>query len=195
MGVFGETGKGVAEAAGVLKSVDFIVGTFSKSLGSIGGFCVSDHPEFDLMRVTSRPYMFTASLAPSNAVTALTALKEIEAKPELRATLWRNAHNLHAGIAAAGLSLGAAPSPVIAVKMPNIETAAYTWNLMLDQGVYVNLAIPPGTPNSLSLLRVSVSAAHSDEQIEYIIKAFENVARELGVHPDQQRAMKVSAAD
>jgi len=195
LGVFGDTGKGVAEDAGVLKGVDFIVGTFSKSLGSIGGFCVSDHPEFDMMRVFSRPYMFTASLAPSNAATALAALQEIDANPELRTTLWRNAHNLHDGIAAAGLSLGAAPSPVVAVKMPSIEVAAYAWNLMLDQGVYVNLAVPPGTPNSLSLLRVSVSAAHSDEQIETIVKAFEVVAHELGVHPDQQRGLKVSAGD
>jgi 8-amino-7-oxononanoate synthase len=195
LGVFGDTGKGVAEDAGVLKGVDFIVGTFSKSLGSIGGFCVSDHPEFDMMRVSSRPYMFTASLAPSNAATALAALQEIDANPELRTTLWRNARKLHEGIAAVGLSLGAAPSPVVAVKMPSIEVAAYAWNLMLDQGVYVNLAIPPGTPNSLSLLRVSVSAAHSDEQIDFIIKAFDQVARELGVHPDQQRGLKVSAGD
>jgi len=195
LGVFGDTGKGVAEEAGVLKGVDFIVGTFSKSLGSIGGFCVSDHPEFDLLRVTSRPYMFTASLAPSNAATALAALHAIDANPGLRTTLWRNARNLHASLAAAGLSLGAAPSPVIAVKMPSIEVAAHAWNLMLDQGVYVNFAVPPGTPNSLSLLRVSVSAAHSEEQIAFIVKAFETVARELGVHPDQQRGLKVSAAD
>ena len=91
-GVLGEHGRGLAEEAGVEDAVDFIVGTFSKSLGGVGGFCVSDHPELDILRYASRPYMFTASPSPSIVASARAALGLLQARPELRKRLWENAH-------------------------------------------------------------------------------------------------------
>jgi len=194
VGVYGDTGRGVAEAAHASADVDFIVGTFSKSLGSIGGFCVSSHPKFDLLRLASRPYMFTASLSPANVASVRTALQQIRIRPELRRNLWQNAAALHNGLSDLGFSLGAGVSPIIAVQMPSREAAVDFWNRLFRKGVYVNLALPPGTPNSSSLLRCSVLAAHRPDQIEQIRRAFEEVGIETGVIDKSQPARLAQAA-
>ncbi len=179
VGVFGEKGRGVSEHAGVLDDVDFIVGTFSKSLGSIGGFCTSDHPKFPFLRFASRPYMFTASLSPANVASVTTALRRLRGDPSLMQSLWRNAHALYDRLSDLGLTLAAPPSPIIAVKIDSQEQAVMYWNKLIESGVYVNLAIPPGTPNSSSLLRCSASAAHTPEQIDRIADAFAEVAEQM----------------
>jgi len=186
VGVFGEHGRGVAEHAGVLEDVDFIVGTFSKSLGSIGGFCASDHPKFPYLRLASRPYMFTASLSPANVASVTTALRRIKSDPSLRETLWRNAHALYDRLDDLGLSLAAPTSPIIAVKIESQDEAVVYWNKLIEAGVYVNLAIPPGTPNSTSLLRCSASAAHTPEQIDRIAEAFAMVAEDMRSHEEAE---------
>lgn len=180
LGVFGENGRGVAEEMGIEDDVDFVVGTFSKSLGAIGGFCVSRHPKFELLRIASRAYMYTASPAPSNVAAVRAALPLLAAGTELRARLWRNARKLYDGLSALGFTLCADMGPIIAVNAGTREQAVELWNRLLEAGVYVNLAIPPGTPVGLSLLRCSVSAAHSEEQIEQICKAFARAAAEAG---------------
>lgn len=179
VGVFGPSGRGVAEQAGVLDEVDFIVGTFSKSLGSMGGFAASNHPGFEMLRLSSRPYMFTASLSPANLAAASACLHELRSRPELRSNLWRNARALHDGLSSLGLQLTAPPSSIVAVRVPTVELAVAFWNRLFDAGVYVNLAIPPGTPNSTSLLRCSVSAAQTPEQITRICDTFGQVAKDM----------------
>lgn len=181
LGVLGENGRGLAEAAGVEADVDFIVGTFSKSLGSVGGFCVSDHPDFEVLRIACRPYMFTASLPPSVIATTVQALRRIEEAPELRATLRSNARALYDGLAAAGFVLGPEPNPIVAVKLPSSETAVAFWNALLQNGVYLNLALPPATPDHCALLRASVSAAHSAEQIAHVVRVFSKIGHEMGL--------------
>jgi 8-amino-7-oxononanoate synthase len=109
LGVVGDHGRGLAEEAGVEERVDFIVGTFSKSLGTIGGFCVSNHPELELVRYASRPYIFTASPSPSIIASTRTALKILRTRPELRTRLWNNAHRLYQGLAGMGFLLGPEP--------------------------------------------------------------------------------------
>ena len=171
-GVFGEKGLGVAEAQDQMDGVDIIVGTFSKSLAGIGGFAVSNHPDFDYLRLAARAYMFTASTSAAGIEATRAALKLIQARPELRDRIWSNAERLHSGLSEAGFKLFAEPSPVIAVDMGTPERAAQFWNGLLAAGVYVNLAIPPGTPNSACLLRCSVSAAHSEEELDTVRDAF-----------------------
>ena len=171
-GVFGEGGRGIAEEQGVLDKVDFYSGTFSKSLASVGGFCASNHKEFELLRKAMRPYMFTASAAPANICAAQAALEAIKTRPELRHNIKVRAAQLHAGLAAMGFDLCAPASPVIAARRPNEAQAAMEWNWLLSEGVYVNLAVPPGTPQSSSLLRISVSAAHSEEDVDAILAKF-----------------------
>jgi 8-amino-7-oxononanoate synthase len=172
VGVLGEHGRGLAEEAEVEDSVDFIVGTFSKSLGAIGGYCVSNHPELELIRYASRPYIFTASTSPSIIASTRAALEILRTRPELRQRLWDNAHNLYHGLQEMGFLLGPEVSPIVAVRMENKEQALGFWIGLQEQGVYVNLVLPPATPDGKPLLRCSVSAGHSPEQIERIREAF-----------------------
>ncbi|HEY5288868.1 MAG TPA: pyridoxal phosphate-dependent aminotransferase family protein [Caulobacteraceae bacterium] len=180
LGVLGEKGRGLAEAAGVEADVDFIVGTFSKSLGSVGGFCVSDSPDFDVMRIVCRPYMFTASLPPGVVASTLAALSRLQREPSLRTDLMRNARRLYDGLQAMGFQTGPEANPIIAVAMPDQETAVAFWKMLLESGLYLNLAIPPATPSDVCLLRTSVSAAHSSQQIDKALAIFADVGRRLG---------------
>ncbi len=191
LGVLGATGRGLAEAAGVEDDVDFIVGTFSKSLGGIGGYLVSDIADFDVLRVVSRPYMFTASLPPAVVASTLTALERMQAEPGLRSKLAANSQRLFDGLNAMGFTTGATASPIVAVAMADTAEALAFWNGLLAQGVYLNLALPPATPDSRPLLRSSVSAAHSFEQIDAVLDAFATVGRSMGlVAPAAQRASR-----
>jgi 8-amino-7-oxononanoate synthase len=172
LGVLGRTGRGLAEQAGVEDQVDFIAGTFSKSLGSIGGYCVSNLEQLDAIRFSIRSYLFTASPSPSTVASTRVALKHLQSRPELRERLWRNAHRLFDGLTALGFRTGPQASPVVAVILDDRASAMRYWQQLLDQGILVNLVVPPGSPSSYSLLRCSVSAAHTDEQIERILAAF-----------------------
>jgi 8-amino-7-oxononanoate synthase len=178
-GVLGPHGRGLAEELGVEDGVDFTVGTFSKSLGATGGFCVSDHAEFDLVRYAMRPYVFTASPSPSAVASATAALEAISTRTELRERLWRNAHRLHQRLSDDGFQLAADAGPIIAILMPDPERGVAFWTGLLARGVYVNLMLPPATPNGSCLLRCSVSAAHSGEQIERVADAFRALAPTL----------------
>ena len=181
MGVLGANGRGLAEAAGVESDIDFVVGTFSKSLGAIGGFCVSDHADFDIMRVVSRPYMFSASLPPSIVASVSAALKVIAARPELRTRLWANVNTLYDGLKRHGFRLGPTKGPVVAVHLPTAEAGIQIWSALLEAGVYVNLALPPATPNGTALLRCSVCAAHSRRQLETIVEILTGIGYRCGL--------------
>ena len=185
LGVVGECGRGVAEAAGALDAVDFIVGTFSKSLGTMGGFCTSRHPELELFPYSSRPYMFTASPSPATVECTRAALRALRSRPQLQERLWRNAKQLHQGLTQLGLQVGEAPSPVMAVRLADKAEALHAWRRLLQEGVYVNLMLPPAAPGGGSLLRMSVSAAHQSAEIEQIVAAMGKVVAKtaLGAEP------------
>jgi 8-amino-7-oxononanoate synthase len=172
LGVLGERGRGAAEAAAVEADIDFMVGTFSKSLGTMGGYCVSRHPELEAIRWSIRSYIFTASASPAVIAATRTALRLIREQPQLRVRLWDNAHQLYDGLQALGLTVGSEVSPVVAVTTESRAQALRWWVQLFDQGVYVNLVVPPASPTSASLLRCSVSAAYSGEQVQRIIEAF-----------------------
>lgn len=194
LGVLGERGRGLAEAAGIEADVDFIVGTFSKSLGAIGGFCASDLPDFELLRLASRAYMFTASLPPSITAGVSRAFELVEERPGLRADLARNASHLYDGLAAAGFALGPTPSPIVSIRLADPEVAAMAWNKLLERGIYVNLALPPATPERQSLLRTSVSAVHTSAQIDHAIQMITAVGTEMHVIPASGRRQYPAAA-
>ena len=178
LGVLGKTGRGLAEEAGVEDGVDFVVGTFSKSLGAIGGFCVSNHSELNLVRYASRPYVFTASSSPSVIASTRKALQILKTRSELRQRLWENAHMLYQRLQELNFSVGPDPSPIVAVRMEDKTLAFALWSGLLEHGVYVNLVLPPATPDGNCLLRSSVSAGHTPEQMEHICSAFSSM-REL----------------
>jgi 8-amino-7-oxononanoate synthase len=172
MGVLGEQGRGLCEETGVLGDIDYVVGTFSKSLGNTGGFCVGDSDEMEVLRYASRPYVFTASLPPATIAATRMALRKLAAANDLRQRIRENAARLHAGLAALGFRLGAPANAVVAVLAGEKVEALRFWHHLLKQGVYVNVMVPPATPGNESLLRCSVSAAHTPEQIDAICAAF-----------------------
>ncbi len=190
VGVLGAHGRGLAEAAGVEDEVDFVVGTFSKSLGSVGGFCVSSRPELELIRMAARAYIFTASPTPSVVASTRAALRLVSAHPELRKQLWRNAARLYEGLGKIGYQLGPQAGPVIAVFVDDREQAIAGWHQLLASGVYVNLVLPPATPTSASLLRCSLSAAHTDDQIDKILDAFAALPMAAGEQAGPQSRMQ-----
>jgi 7-keto-8-aminopelargonate synthetase-like enzyme len=183
MGFIGENGRGVAEDQGVLDDVDFVIGTFSKSVGTVGGFCVSNHPKFEIMRLVCRPYVFTASLPPSVVATAATSIRKLMHGADKRAHLWENSRTLHAGLKKLGFQLGTdePQSAIIAVIMPDLERGAMMWEALLKEGLYVNLARPPATPANMTLLRCSLCAEHSAEQVEQILSMFEAAGKATGI--------------
>lgn len=183
MGFIGPNGRGVAEDQGVLDQVDFVIGTFSKSVGTVGGFCVSNHPDFEIMRLVCRPYVFTASLPPSVVATAATSIRKLMDAGDKRAHLWENSKRLHAGLKALGFQIGTdtPQSAIIAVIMPDLERGAAMWEALLHEGLYVNLARPPATPANMTLLRCSLCAEHTSEQVEQIVGMFERAGKSAGI--------------
>jgi len=182
MGFFGPHGRGVYEAEGLEDQVDFIVGTFSKSVGTVGGFVVSNHPKFEVMRMVCRPYIFTASLPPSVVATSATSIRKLMTADAKREQLWANARALHGGLQALGYRLGTETpqSAIIAVILTDQAQAVMVWQAVLESGVYVNLARPPATPSGTFLLRLSVCAEHTAEQIATILDAFGKAGRAAG---------------
>jgi 8-amino-7-oxononanoate synthase len=181
LGVLGANGRGLAELAGVEADVDFVVGTFSKSLGGIGGFCASDAPDFNLLRLVSRAYMFTASLPPSVVAGVSQALEVLGREPGRREALMRNARQLYHGLEAAGFRLGPTVSPIISIRLTNPDIAVLMWNRLLARGLYVNLALPPATPSQQALLRTSISAAHSEAELDFALATIVEAGVEFGV--------------
>jgi 8-amino-7-oxononanoate synthase len=126
----------------------------------------------DMIPLAARPYIFTASSSPSVIASTREALKILIARPELRSKLWDNAHHLYEKLQELGFQLGPEPSPVVAVRVANIDQVIVAWKGLLESGVYVNMVTPPATPDGGCLLRCSVSAGHSPEQIHQIGNAF-----------------------
>jgi 8-amino-7-oxononanoate synthase len=183
MGFFGAHGRGVFEEAGVEDDVDFVIGTFSKSVGTVGGFIVSNHPKFEVMRLVCRPYVFTASLPPSVVATAATSIRKLMHAAGKRAHLWKNSKRLHQGLRQLGFQLATpeAESAIIAVILPDQQTTVTMWQALLEQGVYVNMARPPATPAGMYLLRCSLCADHSDDQVGQILDMFAAAGQATGV--------------
>ncbi len=183
MGFYGPNGRGVYEAQGLEGQVDFVVGTFSKSVGTVGGFCVSNHPKFEAIRLACRPYIFTASLPPSVVATAAASIRKLATAHDKRERLWANARALHGGLKAKGFRLGTdtPDSAIIAVILDDQVQAVAMWQALLEAGLYVNMARPPATPAGTFLLRCSLCAEHTPDQIARVLALFDEAGRALGV--------------
>lgn len=182
MGFFGQNGRGVYEDQGLEGQVDFVIGTFSKSVGTVGGFCVSSHPKFEAVRMACRPYIFTASLPPSVVATAATSIRKLRHAHNKRQHLWENARTLHGGLRAMGFKLGTETpqSAIIAIILEDQTQAVAMWQALLEAGLYVNMARPPATPAGTYLLRCSLCAEHSPEQIQVVLGMFQAAGRAVG---------------
>ncbi|MGE3706004.1 MAG: aminotransferase class I/II-fold pyridoxal phosphate-dependent enzyme [Vicinamibacterales bacterium] len=182
-GAYGARGLGRTEDEGALDRVDFIVGTFSKTLAGIGGYCVSNHDALRLLHFTSRPYVFTASASPANIAGVQAALEVMARGTGLRTRLWQNVRRARAGLLAAGFDIGPTESPIVPVKIGGAERTIHMWRTLLAHGLYVNIMLPPATPPDACLLRTSYSAAHTPDEVDRAVATFAEVGRALAVIP------------
>jgi 8-amino-7-oxononanoate synthase len=180
-GAYGARGLGLAESEGVLDAVDFVVGTFSKALGNVGGFCVSDQPELDSLRYLARSYIFTASGSPATIASVRAALRVIANDPSLRERLWANTRRLRARLEAGGCPVEPVESPIVSIPVGDELAAVTLWQRLLDAGVYVNVMLPPACPHGACLLRASCSAAYTAEQIDRAAHLIVGAVREAGI--------------
>lgn len=179
LGVLGETGQGLVEKTGLVKDVDFITGTFSKSLCGIGGFCVSNHPQLEQLRYVSHPYIFTASPSPATIASTRAALRLLRDGQWLRERLWQNANRLYSHLERTGFQLGPIPGPITAVVLDNPQQALALWNGLMARDIYVNLVLPPAAPEGKSLIRCSINAAHTTDQIDRVCEVFSELYQDL----------------
>ncbi len=181
VGVFGPRGEGTPAHFGVIDQVHLIVGTFSKSLASIGGFVAGDADVLHYLKHHSRPLMFSAALPPFSVATVLEALKVMQEEPERRERLWNNTRRFAAGLRGLGFELGPTESPIVPVILGDNEATFVFWRQLFDAGVFTNPVVPPAVPVGLSRLRTSLIATHTDQQIEHALEVFERVGRELAL--------------
>lgn len=181
IGVLGPTGAGTAEEYGLTDQVDLIVGTFSKSLASIGGYVAGDEYVIHYLKHNCRPLIFTAALPASNTAGVLAALDLLRTEPERRAALWENTKRLQAGLRSLGYHIGPTVTPIVPVLIGTLENTFIFWRKLFDAGVFTNPVVPPAVPASQCRLRTSVMATHTAEQIDFALEAFGRIGRELGV--------------
>lgn len=181
LGVLGERGAGTAEHFDLTDEVDLIMATFSKSLASVGGVVAGDVRVLDHLRHSARSLIFSASMPPASAAGVLAALEVLEAEPELRERLWSNSERLRDGLEATGLGVRASETPIVPVEVGGIERTARFWRALYDRGVFVHPVIPPAVPPNSCLIRVSVTAAHSEEHVERVLDAFRGAVEDVGI--------------
>jgi 8-amino-7-oxononanoate synthase len=183
IGVLGPTGAGTADHFGLTRETDLIVGTFSKSLASIGGYVAGDEYVIHYLKHHCRPLIFTAALPASNTAGVLAALHILRSEPERRAALWENTRRMQDGLRGLGYDIGATATPIIPVLMGPLERTLVIWRRLFDAGVFTNPVVPPAVPPSACRLRVSVMATHTADQIDSALEHFAAVGRRLGVIP------------
>src|SRR6478672_5469331 len=179
LGTYGRSGRGCAEDQGVLEHVDFVVGTFSKSLAGIGGVCVSSHAELRALHFLARAYVFTASGSPSNIASVMAAVKVVRRHPELRDQLWANVRRLRDGLRQLGYVIGETESPIVPILIGDESRTIALWQRLLADGLYVNLIVPPGCPGDECVLRASCSAAHTADQIARALAIFAHASLQM----------------
>jgi 8-amino-7-oxononanoate synthase len=180
IGVLGG-GRGTAAEFGVTADVDLIMGTFSKSFASLGGFIAGDDVIIDYIQHHARSLIFSASIPPANAAAAMAALEVMQEEPERVARLNEIGAFMRKSYRELGFNIGVSETPIIPVVIGEDTKALMFWKALLDNGVYTNVVLPPAVPQNLTLLRTSYMATHTDEQLEKVLTVFEKVGKELGV--------------
>ena len=181
VGVLGKTGRGTAEHFGLEKDVDIIMGTYSKSMASIGGFVAASEDVIHYIKHTSRPLIFSASPPPASVASVIAALDVIDQEPERRERLWHNTNKMMKAFKKMGYDTGTSETPIIPLLMGEMERAFMMWKILSDEGVFVNPVAPPATPPGRCLIRTSYMATHTDEQLDRVLVIMEQAGKKLGV--------------
>lgn len=181
IGVLGDNGRGVCEHFNLLHEVDLIMGTFSKSFASLGGFVIGDYEVITHIRHTARALIFSASMTPASVASALKSLEIIKNEPERRKRLWQVTERVRQGFKEMGLDTGSSTTPVIPVIIGEDEGCFAFWKALFENGVFANPVISPATPPGRALIRTSYMATHTDEDIAIVLDTFSRCARQFGL--------------
>jgi len=181
VGVLGSTGAGTAEHFGLEKEVDLIMGTFSKSFASIGGFIAGREEVIHYIKHVSRPLIFSAAPPPSSVATCLAALEIMKDEPERREQLWKNTHRMHRELKALGFDIGNTQTPIIPIYTGELMTTFKFWLMLTEEGLFTNPIIPPAVAPGQCLIRTSYTATHTDEHLDRVLDICERVGKKTGV--------------
>ncbi len=184
LGVLGPNGEGTVAHFGLNKEVDLVMGTFSKSLGSMGGFIAGPEYVIDFLKHTTRCMMFTASLAPAVVGGVLKALELMQAEPERREQLWKNVKKMHEGFRSLGFKIGSTQSPVIPILVGSEVNAFRFSQALFDAGIFTTPAVYPAVKFGQAIVRTSYMATHTDSELNYVLETFRRIAKELGIFED-----------
>lgn len=181
IGVLGVTGRGTAEHFGLENEVDMIMGTYSKSLASIGGFIAGQKDVINYIKHFGRSFIFSASPPPASVAAVSAAIDIIESEPERREQLWKNTNKMLKGFKELGFDIGVAETPIIPVIVGEDELAFKFVMMLQEEGVFANVAVSPAVPPGKALIRTSYMATHTDEHLDRVLEAFKKVGKALGV--------------
>ncbi|MGQ9618467.1 MAG: aminotransferase class I/II-fold pyridoxal phosphate-dependent enzyme [Candidatus Aminicenantia bacterium] len=180
LGVLGENGRGTAEHFNLLDEVDLIMGTFSKSFASLGGFIVGKKEVISYIKHNARSLIFSASMTPASAASALTALKIIKREPERRKRLWEITHRVKNELNSMGFNTGFTQTPIIPIILKEDEKAFTLWKVLKEMGIFTNPIISPAVPPGRALIRTSYTATHTDEEISIVLDSIYRAGKMLG---------------
>ncbi len=181
LGVLGKGGRGTSDHFGLVDNVDIIMGTFSKSLASIGGFIAADKDTINFMKHTARSFIFSASIAPANAASVIAALDVMEEEPERIENLWENTRYTMDALRSVGLETGPTETPIIPIYVRDDEKTFILTTMLQQAGVFVNPVISPAVASEDSLIRFSLMATHTKEQIDYAVDQLDKVGKQLNI--------------
>jgi len=181
LGVIGKQGSGTSSHFGVTQDVDLVMGTFSKSLASIGGFIASNKPTINFLKHNARSLMFSASIAPGNAASASAAVDIIKQEPERIARLWKNTKFAMSMLKEYGFDTGKSETPIIPIYIRDNTKTFIMSKMLMDEGVFVNPVVSPAVSSDSSLLRFSLMATHTEQQIEFAVNKIKQTADKTGV--------------
>ncbi|HLH54286.1 MAG TPA: pyridoxal phosphate-dependent aminotransferase family protein [Verrucomicrobiae bacterium] len=181
IGVLGNNGAGTASHFGLTDKVHLIMGTFSKSLASLGGFIASDAATIDYLKHHSRPLIFSASMSPANVAAVLAALEIMESEPERIAQLWKNTQRMKQGLLSLGFALGDSETPILPVYCRDMMLAFQFSKLLQEQGVFVNPVVYPAVAPGCELIRISLMATHTDKQIDFALEKLGRIGKDLSL--------------
>jgi len=181
IGVLGSRGSGTLEHFGVTEEVDLVMGTFSKSLASLGGFIAGDTKVISYIKHHSRALIFSASMPPSAIAAVRAAIEVIEAEPEIRERLWENTRFLLGEITALGFDTGPTQTPVVPLIIGDDILTAMAWRRLFEEGIFTNCVIAPAVPQGSQRIRMCLMATHTREDLEKVVEACAKVGRELGI--------------
>lgn len=181
IGVLGEHGRGTAEHFGLNDEVDMVMGTFSKSFASLGGFIAASERVINYIKHFSRPLIFSASPPPAAVAACLAALDIIEGEPERRERLWKITRRMHKEFKSLGFNIGNTQTPIVPIYIGDDMKTFQFWKMLSDEGIFGNPIISPAVPPGSQLLRTSYTATHTDEQLDRVLEVFEKVGKKMRV--------------